>query len=411
MTGDTGASTGAGDIAVIAIFVLTYAGVAVGRIPGLRIDRPGIAVVGAVAMMAIRGRSIDEVAATAPWNTIALLLGMMIVIAQLRHGRALHRVANAIVDRGGSLAPLMFPVAGLAAVVTNDVVCLAIAPILCKTLPRRGVDPVPWLLGLAIAANLGSGLTVIGNPETILVGQRTRLDFVGYALGAMVPVLISLAIAHLLLGRLERVPTPPPPSSPEPDEKPLRPGEIAFGGVVLVVVVTLFAFDLPRGPIALGGAAVLMLNPTIPTRKLLRKVDWGLLLLVAGLGVVVEELRTTGVADRLLTTVVNAGVDPFAAPTLVAISAGSSAIVGGVPAILLLLGVIPKPGAEVATTLALSATFAGNLVVTASLANIIVVSVARRSGIEVSFLRHARIGIPVTLASLVVLAIWRTMVS
>ncbi len=399
------------DIAVVAVFALTYLGVAIGRVPGLRIDRAGIAVVGATAMMAIRRESIADVAAKAPWDTIALLLGMMILIAQLRHARIVHRVAAMVLDRTTSRIPLMLLAGGLSAILTNDVACLAIAPILCKTLPRRGIDPVPWLLALAVASNLGSALTVIGNPQNILVAERTHLDFIGYLLFAAIPVMVSMVAAHLILHRREPgTRSLPSDDLPLPEETiedtRLRPAEGVFGLIVLAAVLGLFVTDLPRGPIALGAAAVLLLNPSISTRKLLRKVDWSLLLLVATLGIVVEALRETGVPQRLFELAVASGIDPVSPIPLIGIAATASTLVSNVPAILLLLGSIPDPTADTGTILALASTFAGNLIVIGSLANIIVVSIARRHDIEITIGRHARVGIPITIASLAVLAIW-----
>ena len=401
------------DLAVVVVFALTYLGVAIGRVPGLRIDRAGIAVVGATAMMAIRRDTIADVAAKAPWDTIALLLGMMIVIAQLRHARIVHRIASLVLDHTTTRIPLMILAAGLSAILTNDVACLAIAPILCKTLPRRGIDPVPWLIALAIAANLGSATTVIGNPQNILVAERTHLDFLGYLLFAIVPVAIALVAAQFILHRLEpgtrMLPADDPMRGVASDvdqDTQIRQGEGIFGLIVLAAVLVLFVTDIPRGPIALGAAAVLLLNPSISTRKLLRKVDWSLLLLVAGLGIVVEDLRETGLPQRIFDATIAGGVDPLSPIPLIALTATASTLVSNVPAILLLLGSIPEPGPETGTLLALASTFAGNLIVVGSLANIIVVSVARRHDIEITVGRHARIGIPVTIVSLVVLMLW-----
>jgi Na+/H+ antiporter NhaD/arsenite permease-like protein len=402
------------DLAVVAVFALTYLGVAIGRVPGLRIDRAGIAVVGATAMMAIRRDTIADVAAKAPWDTIALLLGMMIVIAQLRHARIVHRIASLVLDRTTSRIPLMILAAGLSAILTNDVACLAIAPILCKTLPRRGIDPVPWLLALAIAANLGSATTVIGNPQNILVAERTHLDFLGYLLFAIVPVIVALIAAQLILHRLEpgtrMLPADDPilgiAASDIEQDTQIRRGEGIFGLIVLAAVLGLFVTDIPRGPIALGAAAVLLLNPSISTRKLLRKVDWSLLLLVAGLGIVVEDLRETGLPQRVFDATISSGVDPLSPIPIITLTATASTLVSNVPAILLLLGSIPEATAETGTLLALASTFAGNLIVVGSLANIIVVTVARRHDIEITVGRHARIGIPVTIVSLVVLMLW-----
>jgi Na+/H+ antiporter NhaD/arsenite permease-like protein len=323
-----------------------------------------------------------------------------------------HRIAAPVLERTTSRIPLMLLAGGLGAIVTNDVACLAIAPILCKSLPRRGIDPVPWLLALAVAANLGSALTVIGNPQNMLVAERTRLDFMDYLAHAAIPVMVSLVIAHLILHRLEPGTRPLPTGDAVPPEEDdegesdhhIRTGEGIFGLAVMTGVLGLFLTDLPRGPIALGAAAVLLLNPSIPTRKLLRKVDWSLLLLVAALGIVVEDLRATGVPQRLFDATIATGIDPLSRTALICITATAGTLVSDVPAVLLLLGAIPEPTTDTGTILALAATFAGNLMIVSSLANIIVVSVARRHDIEITVGRHAKIGIPITVVSLVMLA-------
>jgi Na+/H+ antiporter NhaD/arsenite permease-like protein len=181
---------------VVAVFAAVYAGMVLGRIPRLQLDRTGIALLGAIVLLASEAVTLDEAGNAVDVPTLALLFGLMVVSAQLRLGgfyaRTAHALARLAVGPASLLALLVLVVGALSAVFSNDIVCLAMTPVLIEACARRGLDPVPFLLALACAANVGSAATLIGNPQNMLIGQTLGLDFVAYLARAGPPTALSL---------------------------------------------------------------------------------------------------------------------------------------------------------------------------------------------------------------------------
>jgi Na+/H+ antiporter NhaD/arsenite permease-like protein len=181
---------------VLVVFATVYAGMILGELPRLALDRTGVALLGAIALLAGGAMTFAQAGAAVDVPTLALLFGLMVVSAQLRLGGFHARVAGALAAADVSppaLLALLVAVTGLlSAVFTNDVVCLAMAPIWIDACARRRLDPVPFLLALACAANVGSAATLIGNPQNILIGQTLALSFNGYPHAAL-PTVFGLS--------------------------------------------------------------------------------------------------------------------------------------------------------------------------------------------------------------------------
>jgi Na+/H+ antiporter NhaD/arsenite permease-like protein len=275
---------------------------------------------------------------------------------------------------------------------------------------QRRLDPVPFLLALACAANIGSAATLIGNPQNMLIGQSLALSFGAYLGLAAVPVACSLLLLWLLLCRQHRREwrdAGAPPAAAEsdaPDAAPAFDAWQTYKGLAAAALL-LFAFLLdewPRELLALTAAGVMLCNRRLHSTRMLGLVDWELLVLFIGLFVVNHAFARTGLAGDAVAWLARVGVDlqqsaPFFAATFVL-----SNIVSNVPAVMLLLPLAQD--ASGAAMLALVSTFAGNLLIVGSIANIIVVDAAARQGIVIDWRRHARTGIPVTLASLALCA-------
>ncbi len=397
---------------VVTVFVVVYTGMLLGSIPGLALDRTGIAVVGAIALVVGGVLTPRQAWGAVDVGTMALLFGLMLVSAQLRLGGFYTAVTRKVGGEGmGALGLLGLLVASaglLSALLSNDIVCLGMAPVVLEVAHRRRLDPVPYLLALALAANTGSAATLIGNPQNILIGERMGLDFARYLLDGGVPALLGLflvwvAVAWAWRGRLER-----DPGSWEASTGPLPdfdPWHTAKGLLVLAVVVVLFLAGIPaRAVVALGAGAVLLVNREITSRRLLQLVDWNLLLLFIGLFVVTGTLVETGLAARGLAALGSWGVPLDSTAGLAAVTLVGSNLFSNVPAVMLLLpGVHDGQGAVV---LALVSTFAGNLLLVGSIANIIVASVAQGSGIVIGWREHARVGVPLTLALCLLALAW-----
>ena len=400
---------------VLAVFGIVYLGMILGGLPGLHLDRTGVALLGAIAIVGAEVLTIEEAARGIHLPTILLLFSFMVISAQMRLGgfySAVTRRLDALpVGPAGLLGVVIVAAALLSAVFTNDIVCLAMAPVLVDACLRRRIDPVPYLLALACASNIGSAATLIGNPQNMLIGQVLQLPFGRYALDALVPVTLSLLLLWALLAwplRHGDGALPPLPATPDPDIPPFDAWQTAKGLVVAAALMVVFlATDWPHDVAALVGAGILLLSQRFHSSKVMGLIDWELLVLFMGLFVVNHALERTGLTAQALQALVAAGVDLRDTATLFVATLGLSNLVSNVPAVMLLLPAASGPDAQrMGTVLALVSTLAGNLLIVGSIANIIVVDAARKRGIVIDWVRHARTGVPVTVASLVVVAVW-----
>ena len=399
---------------VLLVFVVVYLGMILGRLPRLRLDRTGVALLGAIALLATGDLSLPEATQAIDAPTILLLFGLMVVSAQLRMGGFYARVTRSLaslrVEPAALLGVLILAAGALSAVFSNDVVCLAMAPVLADSCRRRRLDPIPFLLALACAANVGSAATLIGNPQNMLIGQKLGLSFVDYSLRAGIPVILSLAatwavIAWHARGRWEGAGESIRPSgaAEENDAPEFDAWQTVKGLSVAAFILAAFLFaSWPREVVALAGAGVVLTSRKLHSRAMLGLVDWQLLVLFAGLFVVNHALQATGLVAHAVAGLVAHGLDPsHPAPLFVSTILLSNAV-SNVPAVMLLLPL--ATGALAGPILALASTLAGNLLIVGSIANIIVVESAGRRGIRIDWRRHARTGVPVTLLTLAIAA-------
>ena len=400
---------------VLVVFLVVYLGMILGDLPFLQIDRTGIALLGAIALVASGAVSAEEAAQAVHLPTILLLFSFMVLSAQMRLGgfytRVTERIAALPVSPPLLLAALIAAVAALSAVFSNDIICLAMAPVLAEACFARRLDPVPFLLALACAANVGSAATLIGNPQNMLIGETLRLSFAGYALEAAVPVLAGLAATWAVIvlsvrGRwVLATDIQPLPEHREDWHARFDAWQTTKGLAMAATLLGAFLFtDMPREVAALTAAGFLLMSRRLHTNKMLGLVDWELLVLFIGLFVVNHAFQQTGLAVRAMQALAETGL-PLAAPApLFAATFVASNLVSNVPATMLLLPAATEPWSG--PLLALVSTLAGNLLIVGSIANIIVVDAAARNGVRVDWRMHARIGVPVTLATLAIAAAW-----
>jgi len=398
---------------VLGVFAVVYAGMLLGGLPFLQLDRTGVALLGAMALVALGALTPEEAWQSVHLPTLLLLFSFMVISAQMRLGGFYGRVTLAIADLRVSPAALLGLVIGLcgalSAVFSNDVVCLAIAPVLADACLERRLDPVPYLIGLACAANIGSAATLVGNPQNMLIGQVLDLSFLGYLAEAIAPVVVGLAATWGILawqtrGRWRTVLDDSPPERRHPD-LPYNRWQSLKGIAVVTALLVVFLFtDVPRDVAALAGAGLLLTSRRLHSNKMLGLVDWGLLVLFIGLFVVNHALAQTGYVERALKMLQDAGL-PLAQPwPLFGATLVLSNLVSNVPAVMLLLPAATEPYSG--PMLAMVSTLAGNLLLIGSIANLIVVAAAARRGIAIDWRAHARSGVPVTLVTLAVTAGW-----
>jgi Na+/H+ antiporter NhaD/arsenite permease-like protein len=397
---------------LILIFVLVYVGMLLGEIPGWNVDRTGVALLGAIFVIVLGYLTPERAVQHLDVPTLVLLFSMMVVSAQLRLGGFYTAVTRRFGMAGhspGALLAIVIGMAGtLSAVFTNDVVALAIAPVLLAICRARGLRPLPFLVALACATNIGSAATLIGNPQNILIGQALRLGFAHYSLVALLPTVAGLAAVWGVIYALQRkslrddVAADTSESvSPDTVGPKLDRWQAGKGLALAAILLVLFLFtSLPREVVALAAAAVVLLSRQFHTRDMLGLVDWELLVLFGGLFVVNGALLDSGLladAERWLRA---QGANPRDPVGLFLIAPVLSILVSNVPAVMLLLPFAEHPLAG--PVLALSSTLAGNALIVGSIANMIVVEQAARGGFTITWRDHARLALPITIISLAV---------
>ena len=395
------------NLLTLLIFAITYAVVALGEVPYFRIDRTGAALAGAVAMV-VSGALTEPAAQHAiDVHTLALLLGMMLVVANLRLSGAFALFGRAMLVRAhsgyGMLAMTIAAAGILAAFFINDVVCIALTPLIIDAAAAASLDPVPLLLAVATASNIGSAATITGNPQNMIVAGFAHLSYASFLLHLAPAAIVGLVvdyglIAYLYRARISRTHAQPEATRPPGVNRPL----MIKSSIVALVVLMLFALGYPTHLVALAGGAFLLFTRRIKPARIYGLVDWTLLAMFAGLFVVVAGFEGTGFAPAMVRLV---GVERLTNPVvLTGIVAVLSNIVSNVPAVLLFRPLYPILGASraVALLIASASTYAGNLTVVGSIANLIVIEQARRRGIEVTFREYLRIGVPVTILTLAI---------
>ncbi len=403
--------------AALAIFVATYALMSMRRVPLLNLDRPLVALAGAVLMVVVGALPIEEAYRAINLDTIVLLLGMMILIAYLRLARFFDAVATAILRLAKTprqlLVGLVFVAGLLSALFVNDTICLLFTPILLASTRAAGLPPVPYLLALCTAANVGSVATLTGNPQNMLVGIFSGISYARFLAVELPIAAVSLAlVAALLLWIYRReLPADYPRSAPVTR----RVHRVLVLRVLAVVALVLAGFLLPveslipglgagrKLPlIALAGAVVVALVGRYPPARALKHVDFGLLVFFSGLFVVVAGVARAGLLERLHTAL----APHFGSTTgqQVAVFSGltvvGSNLVSNVPFVLLARDWIAGFAHPTLMwcVLATASTFAGNLTIVGSVANLIVLEQSRDAA-PIGFFTYLRAGLPITLVT------------
>jgi Na+/H+ antiporter NhaD/arsenite permease-like protein len=406
---------------VLLVLVLTYLGMAAGRVAWLRVDRTGIALLAVIALLASGTMTLDDFGSAVDMPTMALLFAMMIISAQFAEAGFIDLCARTIIGdrgmerRGGAAALLALTVAiggALSAVLANDILVITIAPLLIAGARRRGLDPRPFAIALAASANAGSSMTMIGNPQNILLGAIGRLDFWMFIAVGAVPALFTLAVVFAVVWlqwsrrmRAEDDPVDPAVATVLPAHA-LDRNQTIKGVAAVVALLILFATPLPREIGALIIAALLLANRKITSRTMIAAVDWPLLLLVACLFAITNQLNDSGIASKVLTFLSDNGLLPNSLAVLLPFSIVTSNAIGSVPSAMLLIQIWPNPPPGVLYALAVLSTLAGNLLITGSLTNSLIAEQAERVGSRLRLADHARAGVPIAALSLAFATFW-----
>jgi len=389
----------------IIIFVLTYAAVALGWFPFVRLDRTGAAVVGASLMVAFGALTIDEASRAIDLETLVLLFGMMIVVASLRLSGFFRLIAAHTVEHVHRPLVLLISVIAVTGVLSaffvNDTICLVLTPLMYEIASSLRRNPVPYLLAIAMSSNIGSVATITGNPQNILIGSFSHIPYREFT-AALAPVsLVGFALTTILLYFGYRDEFRDPcflKVEPLPDHvnRPLMWKSLA----VALAMIVFFFLGTPIPKVAIVAGGFLLVTRRVRPEKFHREIDFSLLTLFAGLFVVVAGIEKTALFARLVDDSSRLALDRV--PVMSAVSGVLSNIVSNVPAVLILKSFVTRLADphRAWLALAMSSTLAGNFTLVGSVANLIVVERAQKHNIRITFWEYFRIGAPLTLLTM-----------
>jgi Na+/H+ antiporter NhaD/arsenite permease-like protein len=397
------------------VFAVCYLVFALGKFPGLKIDRPGMAIIGAVLMVGFGVVSARQALGSIDFATLVLLFSMMLVVGCLRLSGFFDWITDHLVARltPDNLLPATIFITGvLAAFFVNDIICLVMVPFALTATRRMGLKPLPYLLAVATAANIGSTASLTGNPQNMLIGSYSGLSY-RYFLAHLGPIaLIGLFIDWLVIRWLcgmEHVPgqSKPTPESESETQPQIHLSKLRKPAIVIALVLGGFLGGVPPAMMAAIGAALMLITRTREPRQVYDEVDWGLLVFFVGLFLIVGGAERAGLHSELSRLASRLNLQNVGIFT--GVTALFSNIVSNVPAVMLLKSVLPSFHNQSSgwMVLAMASTLAGNLTITGSVANLIVAERARDE-VHISFWDYSRVGIPVTLLTLAVGWAWLT---
>jgi Na+/H+ antiporter NhaD/arsenite permease-like protein len=388
------------------IFAAVYVVMALGRLPGFRVDRTGAAIIGASLMLALGVLSPREAYRAEDYSTLVLLFGMMIVVANLRLSGFFGLVSAWVIRLARRPIVLLTAVVSIAGILSaffvNDAVCVALTPLILELTASLKRNSTPYLLALAMASNVGSVATITGNPQNMMIASFSGISYQRFAATLAPIAVIGLAVTFILIACLH-------PSEFFSQERlslesgPVRviPGLMWKSVLVALAIIVAFFAGAPVPEAALLGGAALLVTRRLKPERVYAEIDWGLLVLFAGLFVVVGGVEKSPFLSQLAAFAVRSHLDHVA--VLSAFSAALSNLVSNVPAVLLFKPLIPHLARTQRAWLALamSSTLAGNLTVLGSVANLIVLQRARHK-IRITFWEYFRVGAPLSILTILI---------
>ena len=391
------------------IFAATYLVLAIGRLPFSRVDRTGAAIIGAALMLASGVLTPAEAYASVNYDTIMLLFGMMIVVANLRLSGFFTLVSAWVVERARRplllLSGIVLVSGVLSAFFVNDTMCLVLTPLVLEITERLRRNPIPYLLAVAMASNVGSVATITGNPQNMMIGSFSGIPYAAFAArlapvaaAGLVLTVVTIALVYRAEFRDE--------GFLAIDRRPVRVHRALLWkslGVSVAMMVFFFA-GWPVPKVAVIAGALLLITRRLKPERVYREIDWSLLVLFIGLFIVIAAIEKTSLATDLFAAASRYHLERTAPMSI--FTALLSNLVSNVPAVLVFKGFISHVPDATHTwlTLAMSSTLAGNLTVLGSVANLIVVQKARHA-VKISFGEYAKAGVPLTVFTLAV-GIW-----
>ncbi|OPY30877.1 MAG: sodium/proton antiporter [Methanomassiliicoccales archaeon PtaU1.Bin124] len=406
------------------IFIPTYILISVRNLRVVVLDRFAIALLGAAAMVLLGVLSAEQTMQAIDLNTLALLLGMMLIVIGLEICGFFDLLAREVVKRAGDqlrlLVLIMVVTAVLSALILNDTVVLLFTPVVIKCCQVSSANPVPFLVAEAVSANIGSVATPVGNPQNAYIAVQSGLTFNEFFIHLFPVAVISLLIAIGMIwvvfrknlagddGKGRRIDCAMAMNGLGAGKMD-RSIYLVLGVLVLVFVGFISAqyWGMPLSLIALAGGIVVLfalplINRKANAKEMVLKVDWTLLLFFIGLFVLLKGVEVSGLLTEMINffqSVGGGGMETI--PGLSGFCAILSNLISNVPAVMLLAPFVSHIGtSSLWLALAASSTLAGNATILGAAANVIVVEKASAAGVEVSLWQFVKAGLPITFLTL-----------
>jgi Na+/H+ antiporter NhaD/arsenite permease-like protein len=399
------------EFAALAIFTITYVAIAIGRLPGFKIDRAGAAFVGASLMVGFGIMPLGDAYRAIDFDTITLLFGVMIVVANLRLSGLLRFASRAIVRRAQRPLTLLIAVVAvsgiLSAFMVNDTICLAMTPVILDLVTQTNRNPIPYLLAIAMASNIGSTATITGNPQNMIIGGLSRISYAKFAAALSPVAAVGLLLTVLVISLAypsefwtgERIADDLPPVH-------ANSWLMAKSALILLAMIAAFFVGVVPARAAISAGALLLLTGRIECQEIYQEIHWTLLLMFIGLFVVVGGLEKSVLTQGVIGQIGSWHLEN--ATTLSVVTAVLSNLVSNVPAVLVLRPFVAplRDPQRVWLTIAMASTLAGNFTLLGSVANLIVAQVAQARAIRLGFWDYFKVGAPLTLITMVVGILW-----
>ncbi len=398
------------------IIIIAIIGIAIGRYPILKMNRATISLAGAILLVLLGAIPFQTACKVIDLDTIILLFAMMIVNINLSLAGFFRLVAFQIGKIAKTpfqlLSLIVFTSGLLSALFLNDTICIMFTPLILDITKAYKRNPIPYLIGLATSANIGSTATIVGNPQNMLIGISSSIPFSTFTLYQLPAAILGLFIVLFvikLIYKKEFV-----HSSLELTEiitpwiyKPL----LIKSCVAVAVMLVLFFAGVRITEAALYGAGILLITRRLKPQRVFSEIDWSLLIFFSGLFVITGAINYTGLGKEFFNYFHAATTGNIYGFSLVAVLLSN--LISNVPAVLLYIPIIPmltNPN-KLWLVLAMSTTLAGNLTLLGSIANLIVAETAKKQGINLTFMEYLKSGFVITVLSLAVGLIWFSLIS
>ena len=397
-------------MAAIVIFLATYLVLAIGRLPGFRVDRTGACIIGASLMIAFGVLDLHQAWEAINYDTIILLFGMMIVVANLRLSGFFSVVAEWVVEHAHRpillLAGIVFVAGFFSAFFVNDTMCLVLTPLVLEITRQLRRNAVPYLLAVAMAANIGSVATITGNPQNMMIGSFSGIPYRTFAAAlspvAAIGLVLTVAVIAACYHREFR-----PGETVMLERRPVRVNRVLMWKSLAASagMIVFFFAGWPVPKVALIAGALLLVTRRVKPERVYREIDWPLLVLFVGLFIVVAGVEKTSLPEDLFRAAQQFRLQRI--PVLSTFAALLSNLVSNVPAVLVFKPFVVHLGDPVRAwlTLAMSTTLAGNFTILGSVANLIVIQRARHEA-PIGFWEYFRVGAPLTLLTMAAGVAW-----